>query len=99
MVVFECNIRIQTTQARLLKKMSLPQIAEVVINSPDFIPTGNRPKVADEHHKESEAAKNLQIGHRFVPVHGALTGLSPNPRKPARVLTPGRNRRSAFEHF
>src|SRR5947199_46020 len=30
---------------------------------------------------------------------GALTGLSPNPRKPARVLTPGRNRRSAFEHL
>src|SRR6266852_3236987 len=85
-IVISRYIGVQTARPESLKKMGLPEIAEVVINSPDFIPTGNRPKVADQRHKESEAAKNLQIVHRFVPAHGALTGLSPNPGKPARGL-------------
>jgi hypothetical protein len=39
--------------------MSLPQIADIVVNSPALAPTRDRPDVADENQKADQAAENF----------------------------------------
>jgi hypothetical protein len=45
--------------------MSLPQIADIVVNAAAFAPVRRRPHIAGENGEEQESANSLQIFHRL----------------------------------
>src|ERR1700733_5469962 len=67
MVVIPGKIRVQALKPKPLEQMSLPQIADVVVNAAAVIPARHRPYIAGQHRKTYEAAGNFQMMHRVVP--------------------------------
>jgi hypothetical protein len=47
-IIIARNVGIKTIQAKALKKMCLPQIANVIINATRFIPVQHGSNIADQ---------------------------------------------------
>jgi hypothetical protein len=63
MIVIAGDVRVQSDKSEFLEQMSLPQIADIVVNSAGFAPSRHRPNVAGEDDDESEPAKKFQQFH------------------------------------
>lgn len=65
MIVIPGDIRVQAAKPEFLEQMSLPQIADIVVNAAAFAPVRYRPHIAGEDGEQCETTENLEIFHRF----------------------------------
>jgi hypothetical protein len=65
-IVFKGDVRDQSGNSEFLEQMSLPQVADIVINPAGFAPIGHRPDVDGEDDDETEPAENFQKLHHSI---------------------------------